>query len=154
MELKPEQVTILIDSREQNPFDLSPMKMEEATLQTGDYTIKGLEDYVRVERKSLPDLISCLGTGRDRFKRELERMKSFPKRLVVVSAPYEDLVTGNYRSNVHPNSATGAIESWSGFYGIGFMFCGSRRTAQEFVNGYLFKIAKSFHAKAQSFKEE
>ena len=150
-DLKPSQVTILIDSREQHPFNFTPMKMEETTLQSGDYTIRGLEDYVRVERKELSDLVSCFTTGRDRFKRELERLKAFPKRLVVVEAPYEDLVNGNYRSNLHPNSATGAIESWMGRYQITFMFCGNRRAAQEFVNGYLFKIAKSYHAQTQRF---
>ena len=153
-ELKPESVTILIDTREGRPFDPSPMKAEGATLQTGDYTIKGLEDYVRCERKELGDLITCMTTGRDRFKRELERLKAFPKRLVVVEASWLDLAEGNYRSELHHNSATGAVESWSGFYQVGFMFCGQRRAAQEFVNGYLFKIAKSYHTQIQRFGGE
>ena len=32
-----EAVSVLVDPREQQPWDLSPMKVEEATLQTGDY---------------------------------------------------------------------------------------------------------------------
>jgi len=32
----------------------------------------GLEDRVGIERKSLSDLLGCIGGSRDRFERELE----------------------------------------------------------------------------------
>lgn len=60
-ELKPEQVTAIIDNREQLPFDLSPLRTEAGTLATGDYSLKGLERRIAIERKSLSDYVSCCG---------------------------------------------------------------------------------------------
>ncbi|MDD2967544.1 MAG: ERCC4 domain-containing protein [Desulfovibrionaceae bacterium] len=68
---------VIIDSREQSPFAFHNEKygVEKAvgTLSIGDYSLAGLEDHIAVERKSLPDLVLCLGRERDRFERELQR---------------------------------------------------------------------------------
>ncbi len=72
--LKEEQITILIDTREQAPFAFPGMSTEAATLRAGDYSAHGLENEVAVERKSLPDLVACIGRERERFKAELVRL--------------------------------------------------------------------------------
>ena len=82
-ELKPEALTALVDSREQQGYDLAPMKMEVVGLATGDYSILGLSDLVTLERKSLPDFIACCAPERRRFKAELHRMMSYKYRSVV-----------------------------------------------------------------------
>jgi ERCC4-type nuclease len=69
-ELRPEQVTAIIDTREQLPLDLSPLGSTSGTLATGDYSVKGLEHVVAVERKSLADLLGCVGQHRERFDRK------------------------------------------------------------------------------------
>ncbi|NQU21949.1 MAG: hypothetical protein HQ567_11755 [Candidatus Nealsonbacteria bacterium] len=66
-ELKPETITAVIDTREQTPLDLSPLQTIPGTLATGDYSVRGLEHVVAVERKSLPDLLGCIGRDRSRF---------------------------------------------------------------------------------------
>ena len=40
------------------------LRSERGGLYTGDYSIKGLERFVAIERKSLDDLMGCLGFGR------------------------------------------------------------------------------------------
>jgi len=61
---------IKTDSREQLPYEFkSPSEV--GTVLVGDYSISGLEDHISIERKSIDDLIGCLTTGRERFKREL-----------------------------------------------------------------------------------
>ena len=66
--------TAIIDSREQNPLSLrihpdeAPIRSEKGTLYTGDYSVKGLEDHIAIERKSLPDLMACIGKDWVRFK--------------------------------------------------------------------------------------
>ncbi len=40
-ELKPENVAAIIDTREQNPLDLSPLATERGTLDTGTIQSKG-----------------------------------------------------------------------------------------------------------------
>ncbi len=60
-EPKPERITAVIDTREQTPLTLSPLLSMRATLTTGDYSVRGLENVIAIERKSLSDLVSCLG---------------------------------------------------------------------------------------------
>lgn len=144
--LQPCQITCLVDTREQWPFDMGKMKMEEASLQTGDYGVKGLEKDVRVERKSMSDLVSCMSqkAQRDRFKRELERLTAFPERLVVVEGSFNELREGEYHSLLHPNAAMSTVASWWGEFNVGFMFASSRDSAQEFTRRFLFNAARRF----------
>jgi hypothetical protein len=59
------RATVLVDTREQNPFNFSRFKgwfagIEKRALPLGDYSIAGLEDVCVVERKDLSDLVhSC-----------------------------------------------------------------------------------------------
>jgi len=68
--------TFLVDTREQTPLPLrsaDPLVQVEVCslgLRGADYTIKGLEHIVRVERKGL-DLYPSLGADYPRFKAEL-----------------------------------------------------------------------------------
>jgi hypothetical protein len=50
--LEPSQVTAIVDTREQLPLTLVPLKVQTATLDTGDYSLTGCEHIVRIERKS------------------------------------------------------------------------------------------------------
>ena len=70
--LDPSQVVAICDTREQNPLCLDPLQTEQGTLPTGDYTLKGLEHHVCIERKSLDDLLGCVGSDRQRFDREIQ----------------------------------------------------------------------------------
>ena len=69
---------LIVDSREQSPFSFKGPRYEDVTVEVGtltvgDYSLAGLTDKVAVERKSLPDLVACLGRERERFERELQR---------------------------------------------------------------------------------
>jgi uncharacterized protein (DUF433 family) len=63
-EFRPEQLIAVIDTREQGPLNLSPLRTVRRTLLTGDYSVRGLESVVAVERKSLADLVACTGLQR------------------------------------------------------------------------------------------
>src|SRR5262244_3569300 len=59
-QLKTPRPVVLVDTREQNPFDFSRFEgwfagIEKKPLKLGDYSIAGLEDICAVERKDLPD---------------------------------------------------------------------------------------------------
>ena len=96
--------TIIVDSREQTPFSFpAGLKIEVATLKTGDYSLKGLTDLCAIERKSLPDLIKCCTYDRDRFKAELHRLQSYQCRCVIIEANLNQIVKGDYRSKVSPH---------------------------------------------------
>ena len=63
-ELKPEMVTAIIDTREQLPVDLDPLQSVVRTLDLADYSWVGGEHICRIERKSLGDLLACVGRER------------------------------------------------------------------------------------------
>lgn len=120
-EVPPEAITAIIDTREQLPLDLFPLQMERGTLATGDYSVKGLENCISIERKSLSDLLGCMGNGRERFERELERMRSYEFRAVVVECEERELELGQWNSKITPSSATGSVRAWR-LRGIPFVF--------------------------------
>ena len=142
MSIKPETLVALIDSREQNPWCLEPLDSKPATLPTGDYSLEGLADLVVIERKSLPDLLGVIGGGRERFERELSRMRGYRYRVVIVEADWGSLEAGDYRSKISPSAATGSIAAWAGRYQIGFQFCGSRAGAEQFAVKFLCSAAR------------
>ena len=89
--------TIIEDSREQRPLDFSPfapygVTIEHRRLRNGDYTIKGWERQVFVERKAFGDAVSTLTHGRERFTREIYDRAAFASaRLLVVEASWAEL---------------------------------------------------------------
>jgi len=67
---------IKIDSREQRPWEFpAGVQTVIGKLDEGDYAIEGLEGKFGIERKSLPDMWQSLTHDRDRFERELRRVK-------------------------------------------------------------------------------
>lgn len=143
--LKIEDLTYLIDTREQTPFDFASMdpriRTASATLPTGDYSIRGLEHLVTVERKSLDDLIGCVGRGRERFERELQRMKSYTARCVVVECSWDALEFGDYRSQITPKALTGSVMGWMEM-GILFFFARNATEAARFTANFMFISAR------------
>jgi len=111
-ELKPETVTAVIDTREQTPLDLDPLRTVTGTLATGDYSVRGLEHVVAVERKSLTDLLCCIGRERERFDREVQRLLAYPVRALVVEATWPDIEQGEWRGKVTPQAALGLLLGW------------------------------------------
>ena len=128
MNLKPENLIAIVDSREQTPFDLSPLKMEVGSLPTGYYSVKGLEHCVAFERKSLGDLLGCIGYNRERFERELQRLKAYESRGVIVEASWSELAEGRWHSKIKANAAVGSVLSWQEG-GVPFLFAGSPKEA-------------------------
>jgi DNA excision repair protein ERCC-4 len=150
--LEKSSLTIVIDSREQKPYPFDNIKAVKCGLNTGDYSILGLEQYICLERKELSDIISCMTSGRERFQRELLRMKAYPKRCIVIESNWVDIVTGNYRSKLNPLSAQNSIISWMNQFNIPFFFSGDREQGQKFTEQFLYSSANNFYQIAQSFR--
>lgn len=112
MELKMEHLTAVVDSREQNPWDLSPMTMETSGLSVGDYSVRGLESVVAIERKSLGDFVGCCGGERDRFQRELDRLRGWPVSAVILEASWGDIEAGQWRSKLSAKQVQASFCSW------------------------------------------
>jgi hypothetical protein len=67
--------------------------MIEQKLDTGDYSILGLEDKICIERKGcVEELAVNLGQKKHAFLDEIERMSSFPHKFLILDFSLEDLV--------------------------------------------------------------
>ena len=140
-------MTILVDSREQRPFNFEheryDVQIQPGTLSVGDYSLAGLQDKVAVERKSLPDLVQCLGRERERFERELLRGAALDAFAVVVEGSWSDLANGNFRSQLNPHAACQSVLSFMSRYRVPFLFAGSRPAAEYSVWGFLHQYIAS-----------
>lgn len=149
--IEPADLVAIIDTREQAPLDLSPMRVERGTLSTADYSLKGLEGIIAIERKSLQDLIGCVGVERERFERELARLRAYPCRAVVVEATWSELQAGGWRSKVTPASAVGSVLAWIS-EGIPFLFVGNHVEAGRAVARLMFVAARREWRKLQALQ--
>ena len=87
-------IPVIVDTREQRPRVLDPdsFTMTRATLRTGDYCLEG--DVVALERKSLEDFMGTIGSGWDRFQREIDRMEGWPAKIIIVEGDYRQIMFG------------------------------------------------------------
>lgn len=150
---------VIVDSREQCPYTFAHEKYagtetEPGSLDTGDYSLAGLTDHIAVERKSLPDLVACLGRERERFERELQRAAALDAFAVVIEAAWADLAGGQYRSQLNPHSACQSIAAFMARHRIPFMFADSRAGAEyvcwSFLRQYLESARKRFKSIVQA----
>ena len=74
--------TVIKDTREQEGYYFGKFNtcagMVERKLDTGDYSIEGMEDKICIERKGCVELAQNLGSKKTTFMKEIERMESFP----------------------------------------------------------------------------
>ncbi len=133
---------VIVDNMEQAPWRFSAMETDDGQpltvplitnrhLATGDYSIDGLETQITIERKSHADYLGSVGRDRERFEREMERMKSYRFAAVVIEASWSELMQGlPGQSQVGPRVAMRTAFSWSIRYGVHFFAMPGRRTAE------------------------
>lgn len=139
LKLKP---VVIVDSREQRPWRFANLPTERGTLPTGDYSIGGLEHLIVLERKSLSDLVGCVGRDRTRFVAELARLRAYRFRAVVVEATLADLERGDWPGKLAPSHVLGSIASWQARY-CPFVFAGDADAAARWAERYLYQAARA-----------
>src|SRR5882672_4641407 len=92
-QLKTPRPVVLVDTREQNPFD----------------SVVGLEDVCVVERKDLPDLIHSLTAERSVFVNRLRRMSRYSHRLLVITAALSQVKSPYPHGSANPNRITQSL---------------------------------------------
>lgn len=130
------QPTVIYDTREQTRdgvftgWTFPPdVVVERAKLNFGDYSVKGLTDLIVIERKSLPDLVACVGRERDRFERELTALRGYRYKAVIVEATLKQIEAGGWRGEVLPQSVLGSIAAWRIRYGVEVIYGGDAERA-------------------------
>lgn len=141
--------TLIVDSREQDPLVFQKLPTERGTLQTGDYSIKGCEDLFAVERKSIADLVGSVTTERDRFEREMHRLRGFRfKRLLIVGAEAE-IKTHRYRGNANPKAILHSVRAFEVRYDCPVVWQAFPDKAAEQVESWAFWFAREIQKAAE-----
>ncbi len=143
-------INIIVDSREQKPYSFPDHLVTVAGLKVGDYSLKGYEDRVSIERKTLGDLVSSLSHGRDRFQRELERGRDLAYFALIVESSMESILRGQYRSKMLPQAVLGSLTAYSVRYRLPVFFADNRQGGQRITQDLLLKYFNEIegHVKA------
>jgi ERCC4-type nuclease len=135
--------TLIVDTREQHPFQFKGLNMVRGTLKAGDYSLVGYTGKVAVERKSHEDAWGCVATGRERFERCLERLAALDRAAVVIECNLRQFAERpEYVRRVTPATAVGSYISWACQYRIPVFFCDSRAYAERVTVRFLVAYLK------------
>jgi hypothetical protein len=137
---------IIIDQQEKNQFIFpKTIKTIRKHLKTADYSLSGYEDRICVERKSKADAWGSVTEGRDRFRKEYERMAEFEKKIVVIESNLEDfLIPPVYvkdgrviQVKTDPKTPINTFISWFEYYNVPFIFVDNHQLGMVFTMRFL-----------------
>ncbi len=130
------ELEIVVDSHEQYAYRFAgkPVTTVRRALPAGDYAVtSGGRLVAAVERKSLPDLVSSVTSGR--LKYALGELAALPRAAVVVEDRYSRLFKLDH---VRPAVVTdGLAELQVGWPTVAIVFCETRPLAEEWTYRYL-----------------
>lgn len=137
---------ILTDSREQTGWDFEfyGYESEIQKLDTGDYTIKGTNKLICIERKkSTGELAINLGSKKKQFDAEMERMSEFKYKYLLFEFSVNDIVNfpkcsgipSNLLKNIRINSKymLKCLEEYQNKYEIEVLYANNRDSAINFA---------------------
>jgi ERCC4-type nuclease len=136
---------VLVDTREQRPFDFSRFTgwfngIENRALALGDYGVAGLENTCVVERKDLDDLIHSFTAERSVFINRLQRMSSFPHRLLVITTTLSEIKSPYAHSGTNPNSIIQSLIAMLAGLRVPFVTTENHELGEEIVASYLYQV--------------
>lgn len=135
---------VVVDTRERTPWTFegqAGITTTRAKLDAGDYSVVGLERRVAIERKSLEDWLGTVLRDRARFYRELERLRSYDFRCVMIESSVSEIHSARVAERISPASVLGFIAEVSVAQHVPVMLAGSRAEAQVLA-GALLKMAR------------
>jgi ERCC4-type nuclease len=155
--------TIIRDTREKQgyTFEASNTKYHACKgmicrkLDTGDYSIEGLEDKICIERKaSVVELANNVGISRRRFMAEIERMKEFPHKFLILEFSLEQLMDFPEGSDI-PDHEIKKLKISNKYmlrflmelqinHDVHVIFCGSKKNAKWTVLSILKRINEKY----------
>ena len=155
--MKNKYFDIIVDTREQKPWDFNDnFNVAKAKLDTGDYSIAGLEHLLCIERKCSPNEISNNITEK-RFKDVLDRMAGFPHAHIIFEFDLYDILQFPRNSGIPPKLWKNLritplyllkyITEINTIYGIHTHFCGDRSTAQALAISIMKRVNEQHNRK-------
>lgn len=141
--------TIIIDTREQQPWEFERFAVANHKLDTGDYSVEGLEHLLCIERKkSVSEFANNITESR--FRDVIERMTGYKYAYLVLEFDLNDIYRYPIGSNI-PKHMWNKIKISSGFilknlldiqlkYNIHVLFCGDAENATKIGLSLMKKV--------------
>lgn len=133
---------IVVDTREKHPYMFGTNGLRSvvhSALPAGDYSLKGYETQIAIERKSIDDYVQTIIHSQDRFNRELTMLRSYPRAWIVVEGTLDDILQGRYSSRAHPQSILALTTTIMTRHGIPVLFASDRSSALVLVESLLLQ---------------
>ncbi len=133
--------TIIIDTREQKPWEFPMFRIKRKALKYGDYSVAGYEKQIIIERKSIADLFQSFTKTRSRMVIRLEEMGKFQYSALIVEGDIWDILKGHKRSQVNGRLLFGSVAALCASRGVAFILAGDRlgaqTAAQHLIEGFI-----------------
>lgn len=140
---------IIIDTREQHPWSFNHMDKSVSKLDTGDYSLKGLENVFCIERKGSVSEFANNITEK-RFKDVISRMSQIPHSFLLLEFDLEDVLIYPVGSTVpkrmweklkiSPKFILKHIIELQVIHNIKVVFCGDASNAEHMALSIMRKI--------------
>lgn len=153
--------TVLVDTREKQPWEFlssSILGREFVKLDSGDYTVDGLEDILAIERKrDVAELAN--NVTEKRFPDWLERMAEKRFKYILIECDLQDVIDYPVGSSV-PKRLWGKVRISGSYlmkcisqiqvkYGIHVVFCSNARTAAHLATNIMKRVIERLDEEAQ-----
>jgi len=117
-------------------LDMRSVVIKGETFDVGmaDYSIRGMESQIQIERKSLSDLFSTLGQRRNKFEAEIKRLHEDCEYAEVVVEGDWNAIIGWRGHGPSAQSVIGTIKAWQQRYPtVQWNLYPTRASAERFV---------------------
>ncbi len=136
---------VLVDTREQNPFQFGRFKewfagIEHKALKLGDYSVAGMEELCVVERKDLPDLVRSFTKDRAVFISRLRLMSHYPHRLLVITCSWSEVKSKYEFSYLSANQITQSLIATLTGLNVPFVCTDNHELGEELVASFLYQV--------------
>ena len=128
---------IVCDTHEQEPLVFTRLRSVRGTLTTGDYGILGAPSMPRPSSaRSLTTSWRVAGPSANGLERELQRMRGYPFRRLVIVGSRADIEAGRYRSQMKPRAVLASLSAFEVRYDLPIYYFPDprRRLVVELVN--------------------
>ena len=148
--------TIIIDTREQIPWEFGFHNTAKKKLDTGDYSIEGFENILAIERKkSVSEIATNLSESR--FKDVLERLSKIKHPYMVFEFSLDEVYSFPVGSDI-PKKLWDKLKISGNYiikrlieiqleYNIQIVFCGDASNAERFSSSIMKRIYERYHKK-------
>jgi len=154
--------TVIKDTREKDGYFFKEYDqcagMVVETMKTGDYTLKGMEDFLCIERKaSAAEISNNLGRKKKPFQAEMERMQKFEHSFILCEFSLDDVIkfpenSGIPKAKQKYVKVTGkyilkCLIEFQLWYNTKIIFCGSKYNSFLVANSIFKRVNELTHSK-------